>query len=119
LNRPPASPQHRPFTDGDFPSQPDTPTEAWVTAREVADHLGVETSYVYEHAATLGARRLGTGPKARLRFRLALVEEALLPVAQPTGESHRQRLPRRRRTPRTTRSHAPLLPIRSRPSAGR
>jgi hypothetical protein len=105
--------------DGDFSSQPETPTEAWVTAREVADHLGVETSYVYEHAAKLGARRLGTGPKARLRFRLALVEEALLPVAQPTGESHRPHPPRRRPTRPTTGSHAPLLPIRSRPSVGR
>jgi len=105
--------------DGDFPSQAETPTEAWVTAREVADHLGVETSYVYEHAATLGARRLGTGPKARLRFRLALVEEALLPVAHPTGDSHRPHPPRRRRTSRTKHSHAPLLPIRSHRTVGR
>jgi hypothetical protein len=105
--------------DGDFSSHSETSTEAWVTAREVADHLGVETSYVYQHAAKLGARRLGTGPKARLRFRLALVEEALLPVAQPAGESHRPHPPRRRRASRTTHSHAPLLPIRARRSVGR
>jgi hypothetical protein len=105
--------------DGDFPSQPETPTEAWVTAREVAEHLGVETNYVYGHAAKLGARRLGTGPKARLRFRLALVEESLLPVAQPAGEPHRLHPPRRRSASRTTHTHVPLLPIRSRRSVGR
>ena len=89
-----------------------------MTAREVAAHLGVETSYVYEHAAKLGARRLGTGPKARLRFRLALVDEALLPLTQPSDGPSRPRARRRRRASRPAGTHVPLLPIRTRPSAG-
>lgn len=41
---------------------------ALVDAAELAEHLGVERSFVYEHADALGAVRLGDGPKARLRF---------------------------------------------------
>ena len=39
-----------------------------VTAAELARLLGVGRSFVYDHAAELGAVRLGAGPKARLRF---------------------------------------------------
>lgn len=46
-------------------------------AAEVAGRLGVDRSYVYDHAAELGGRRLGDGPKARLRFVWADVVEAL------------------------------------------
>lgn len=46
-----------------------------VGVREVAAFLDVEESYVYEHAVELGARRLGDGPKARLRFSLREVDE--------------------------------------------
>ena len=35
-----------------------------VTAREVAEHLSVDESYVYEHAAELGARRLGESERS-------------------------------------------------------
>jgi hypothetical protein len=42
-----------------------------VDAKGVAAYLGVNVSFVYEHADELGARRLGSGPKARLRFDLA------------------------------------------------
>ena len=48
-----------------------------VTAREVAEHMSVDESYVYEHAVELGARRLGAGPKARLRFTLVEVDARL------------------------------------------
>jgi len=41
---------------------------ALVDAASVAEHLGVSRDYVYEHADDLGARRLGSGPRARLRF---------------------------------------------------
>ena len=33
---------------------------------------------MYEHAAKLGPRRLGSGPRARLRFSLVEVDEALV-----------------------------------------
>ena len=42
--------------------------EALIDAAEVARRLGVSREYVYDHAAELGAERLGTGPRARLRF---------------------------------------------------
>jgi hypothetical protein len=44
-------------------------TFALVDARELAaDRLGVHPSFVYAHAAELGAMRLGNGRKARIRF---------------------------------------------------
>ncbi len=41
-----------------------------VGPRDVAEALGVSLDYVYAHAAELGAMRLGSGPKARIRFDL-------------------------------------------------
>jgi hypothetical protein len=87
--------------------------QRWVGADVVADHLGVEVSYVYEHADELGARRLGSGPKARLRFRLDLVDEAL--DAKVSSAHARPTTPtptRRRRRHSQPRTHVPLLPIR-------
>ncbi len=40
----------------------------WLDAREVAQRLGVSREWVYEHAEELGASRIGTGPRPRLRF---------------------------------------------------
>jgi hypothetical protein len=39
-----------------------------MTAAEVAQWWGVERSWVYAHAEELGARRIGTGERPRLRF---------------------------------------------------
>ena len=39
--------------------------------------------YVYEHAADLGAMRLGDGPKARLRFELQTAKQAMRERKQP------------------------------------
>jgi predicted DNA-binding transcriptional regulator AlpA len=41
---------------------------AWLDAQEVARWLGVSREWVYEHAEELGASRIGTGPRPRLRF---------------------------------------------------
>ena len=41
-----------------------------VGPRELAEGLGVSLDYVYAHATELGAMRLGSGPKARIRFDL-------------------------------------------------
>jgi hypothetical protein len=38
-----------------------------VDARELAEELGVSIDCVYAHATELGAMRLGSGPKARIR----------------------------------------------------
>ena len=40
----------------------------WLTPAEAASRLGVDRSWVYGHAVELGARRLGDGPRARLRI---------------------------------------------------
>jgi hypothetical protein len=86
----------------------------WVGAAAVARYLGVDVSYVYEHADELGAHRLGNGPKARLRFRLDLVDRVLSPARAPneTESSHNGTRRRRRYGGSSSRS-VPLLPIRS------
>lgn len=40
----------------------------WLTADELAEHLGVSREFVYAHADELGGRRIGNGPKPRWRF---------------------------------------------------
>jgi hypothetical protein len=48
-----------------------------VDACELAEDLGVSIDYVYAHATELGAMRLGSGPKARIRFDLHGARQAL------------------------------------------
>jgi hypothetical protein len=81
-----------------------------VTAAELSERLGLARSTIYEKAGELGAIRIGTGPRARLRFdpdqvveRLGGAEQA---PASPAGRPSRRRQPVRRR-PRPG-----LLPIR-------
>jgi len=83
-------------------------------ATQLARHLGVTRTWVYEHANQLGAIRLGAGSKARLRFDLDTATAAIderrrkpqesrsIPPA-PRASGHRSR-----RAPAST---APLLPI--------
>lgn len=52
-------------------------TPALVDATAVASYLGVQREWVYEHADELGALRLGSGPRARLRFDPAEVDSKL------------------------------------------
>jgi hypothetical protein len=52
-------------------------TFALVDARELANRLGVHPSFVYAHATELGAMRLGTGRKARIRFDVEQARQAL------------------------------------------
>jgi hypothetical protein len=94
-----------------------------VDAEALARFLNVERSYVYEHAAELGAVRLGDGPRARLRFDVAEAKRRLTcsigrgsappdsPVAKPI---------RKRRRSHPLGTSAPLLPIRGsgRPFSG-
>jgi hypothetical protein len=48
-----------------------------VDAGTLAAEFGVTRSWVYEHRDELGAVRIGTGPKPRLRFDLQAAREAL------------------------------------------
>lgn len=79
-----------------------------VDAAEIARRFNVSREYVYEHAAELGAVRLGHGPKARLRFDPEHAAEAL---AGPTAADAERAHPRRTRRRRPT--SVELLPVGS------
>jgi hypothetical protein len=84
-----------------------------VDARSVAAFLGVDRSYVYAHAHELGARRLGDGPKARLRFRMADVARAIpLSTRRESPEEMSPATARQRQQRPAPASRVPLLPIR-------
>jgi hypothetical protein len=90
-----------------------------VSPAQLADWLNVERSYVYEHAAELGAMRLGSGPKARLRFDLDEVRRLIScsvgresVEAEPASQAKPR--PRRRRRMGT---NVEILPIRGRSEA--
>jgi hypothetical protein len=82
-----------------------------VSAAEVARRFGISRDYIYDHAAELGAVRLGDGPRARLRFDPKMVAARLAtPTGPPTPEEGRTEPSRRRRS--TPPGKGPLLPIR-------
>lgn len=91
------------------------PARGLVDANEVGRRFDVSAQWARQHADELHAVRLGTGPKARLRFDPAKVEAAL--TARSDGkrsqEPDRQQRRRKRqdRVP-ATESGCPLLPIR-------
>lgn len=75
------------FEDRTAPPAPQT-----VDAATLAARLGVTRAFVYEHAAQLGAVRIGDGPRPRLRFDLHHALEAW--NARSTSErSHASRTP--------------------------
>jgi hypothetical protein len=87
-----------------------------VDAADVAVYLAVERGWVYANADRLGARKLGDGPRARLRFDLEEVDRRLASCSEgresdePAGGTVTPIKPRRRRGRSGT--CAPLLPIR-------
>ena len=74
---------------------------AYGDVQAVCARFGVSPDYVYAHAKELGAIRLGRGPKARLRFDLARVEQVLrgdrgaakAPCPRPRRRGRKQRDP--------------------------
>lgn len=68
------------------------------TAGEVAERYGVSLSWVYANKVRLGAVLLGDGPRARLRFDLERVAEAI------EGRGHGPSEPPRRRPGRPRKS---------------
>jgi len=89
-------------------------TGALIDAAEVARRFGLARSTVYDHADALGAIRLGTGTRPRLRFNPERVAQALAaerhtePEPQPVAPRPRRARQRDGFTP----SGAPLLEIR-------
>jgi hypothetical protein len=86
------------------------PTGSLVDAAELARRLGTDRSWVYSHATELGAIRLGSGPKARLRFdpEVALLQERL--DDDDENQASRKRAPRHRHRTQGPK-RVPLLPI--------
>jgi hypothetical protein len=86
-----------------------------LTAAEVAQRFGVDRGWVYEHADELGGMRLGDGPRGRLRFDAAALDEAVTTRQGGKTSDAPEPAPRRgshRRPRRTTGAATPLLPIR-------
>ena len=87
---------------------------------ELADWLGVERSFVYEHARELGALRLGSGPRGRLRFDVEEVARRLREQGTcSTGREYEppkpaQEAAKRRRRRKRMGTSGDLLPIRGR-----
>ena len=65
--------------------------EGLATAAELAALLGVHKSWVYAHQELLGGVRLGSGPKARLRFDAARAKWALQHERKARSASPRRR----------------------------
>ena len=85
-----------------------------LTVAQVARRFQVHPSWVYANARRLGALRLGTGPKAPLRFdprRVALaVEERGVPSGQRAGDKPSRESASARTEPAARRKRG-LLPI--------
>jgi hypothetical protein len=91
------------------PAAPPSQPAALLDARALAARLGVSVSYVYSRSSELGAVRLGSGPRARLRFSLERALEAHASAPGCTAPATPQAAKGR---PRRAASSAELLPIR-------
>jgi hypothetical protein len=70
-----------------------------LTVAAVSQEFGVSTDWVYAKAGRLGAIRLGSGPRARLRFDRATIADRIAKVAlHPARDRSSQRGKRRRGT---------------------
>jgi hypothetical protein len=86
----------------------------WLTVSQLARHLNLNRTWIYEHADELGAIRVGKGPKARIRFDLHTATAALR-QNQATRAPLQTSKPRRPRPiPDPHQMQAPLLEIRPR-----
>lgn len=96
-----------------------------VDAATLAAELGVKRSWVYEHREQLGAVKLGTGSKPRLRFDVQTVRKALArrnsgwPASLDQGLSDSAGSPARRQRYVSGRSSKPgsVLAVRPRRAA--
>lgn len=86
-----------------------------VDAAELARRLGIERSWVYTHAIELGAVKLGSGAKPRLRFDPQIAARVLRRVGEGPAADPPARSGKRAGQPSVgEKSGARLLPIRRR-----
>jgi len=84
-----------------------------VDAVELARRFGIERSWVYSHAIELGAVKLGSGPKPRLRFDPQIAARVLRRVGGDAAADPPARSGKRADQPSGSGgSGARLLPIR-------
>lgn len=85
-----------------------------VDAAELARRFGIERSWVYSHAIELGAVKLGTGAKPRLRFDPEIAARVLRKVDGTHAADPPARSGKRAGQPQGSEGRAELLPIRGR-----
>jgi hypothetical protein len=86
-----------------------------LTAAEVAELVGLSRDAVYRRANEFGAVRVGSGPKARLRFDPETVTAALGTCSTGRESEPPDRPPRQGSRPRLVTAGGqafPLLPVR-------
>lgn len=84
-----------------------------VDAAELARRFGIERSWVYSHAIELGAVKLGSGPKPRLRFDPQIAARVLRKAGEQTAADPPARSGKRADRPSAGEgSEVRLLPIR-------
>src|SRR4051812_18120123 len=100
---------------------PTNARETLLRVSALAEYLDVTQAWVYAHAEELGAIRLGSGPKAPLRFNLGVVLDRLSPCAvdrKSVAPEVRETRPSRKRRGRAMGTNVVLLPIRGAKGAG-
>jgi hypothetical protein len=81
-----------------------------LTVAAVAQEFGLSTDWVYANAGRLGAIRLGSGPRARLRFERATIADRIAKVASHAARDRSSPHGKRRRGTREG-ADGDLLPI--------
>jgi hypothetical protein len=82
-----------------------------LTVAAVAQEFGVSTDWLYANAGRLGAIRLGSGPRARLRFDRATIADRIAKVASRAARDRSSQRGKRRRGARAGADGGDLLPI--------
>ena len=82
-----------------------------LTVAAVSEEFGVSADWLYANARRLGAIRLGSGPRARLRFDRATIADWIAKVASHAARDRSSQHGKRRRGTRDG-ADGDLLPIR-------